>query len=86
MHEEEVPSNAIRCSDILTSCVPLLTQDCRVAGTYMRLSTVLASQLERQLPADAHTRCNGVTHVGITTVSAAPCHCSFNTQSEMSRS
>lgn len=47
-----------------------LILDSRESGVYKRLGAMVREQLEAVLPPDAHTRCSGTTHIGISKVKA----------------
>ncbi|KAL6964362.1 hypothetical protein U1Q18_035417 [Sarracenia purpurea var. burkii] len=46
----------------------ILAEDCRLRGTAFRLGGVLRDVLEKFLPDDVHTRCNGRVRVAITQI------------------
>eukprot|EP00967_Tisochrysis_lutea_P050886 scaffold62676_cov16-Tisochrysis_lutea.AAC.4 len=43
-------------------------EDCRRHGTHKRITSLLWDFLHEHLPEDAHERCEGLVHVGLTRV------------------
>ncbi|XP_057544899.1 uncharacterized protein LOC130824040 [Amaranthus tricolor] len=50
----------------------ILAEDCRTGGTAFRLGAVLRDILQKVLPEDAHTRCNGRIRVAVTQIGWRP--------------
>jgi len=58
-------------NDLLFDSLLNAGKDCEL-GVKGRLGEALRKQLERVLPSDAHIKCNGIAHVGITRLSTSP--------------
>ncbi|KAF5828033.1 acyl transferase/acyl hydrolase/lysophospholipase [Dunaliella salina] len=58
-------------NDLLFECLLNAGKDCEL-GVKGRLGNALRKQLEHVLPPDAHIKCNGIAHVGITRLSTSP--------------
>ncbi|KAF5830417.1 acyl transferase/acyl hydrolase/lysophospholipase [Dunaliella salina] len=54
--------------DVATHAMLRFADDCRKHGTLRRVSSLLRSFLHELLPEDAHKRCEGLVHVGLTRV------------------
>jgi hypothetical protein len=52
-------------SQMLSSLLAV-AENCRANGVPGRLAALLEAQLEQHLPPDAHVRCSGIAHLGIT--------------------
>lgn len=50
----------------------ILAEDCRLRGTAFRLGAVLRDVLDKILPDDVHTRCNGRVRVAVTQITWRP--------------